>query len=116
MLALELDDNSLAGIVAFYAIVNMPEDWLARAFREMIRVLVPGGLLLLAFHTGDQTVRVEEMWGRAVALDFFFFDPQSIRSKLETAGLVVVDLIERGPYAPEIEHQSHRAYVFAKKP
>ena len=26
------------------------------------------------------------------------------------------ELIERGPYAPEVEYQSRRAYIFARKP
>lgn len=116
MMALELDDHSLVGIAAFYAIVNFHEDRLYGVFREMTRVLAPGGLLLLTFHTGNQIVHVQEMWGQKVSLEFFFFDPQSIRMKLEAAGLTVEDVIERGPYAPEIEHQSHRAYVFARKP
>jgi len=116
MLELALDDISLAGIAAFYAIVNLRAEWLAQVFREMARVLMPNGLLLLAFHTGDRVVQVNEMWGRAIAMKFFFFDPESIRRKLEAAGFVVEHVIERGPYAPEVEHQSHRAYIFARKP
>jgi SAM-dependent methyltransferase len=116
MLELALDDISLAGIAAFYAIVNLRTEWLAQVFREMARVLMPSGLLLLAFHTGDRVVQVNEMWGRAIAMEFFFFDPESIRRKLEAAGFVVEHVIERRPYAPEVEHQSHRAYIFARKP
>lgn len=59
MLSLPLADNSLAGITAFYAIVNIPEDSLPAVFREMIRVLQPGGLLLLAFHVGHEVLRPE---------------------------------------------------------
>ena len=36
--------------------------------------------------------------------------------ELEAAGLVVEDVIERKPYAPDVEYQSRRAYVFARKP
>ena len=43
MLALAMTDECLAGIVAFYAIVNFPEAMLPRLFREMARVLKPGG-------------------------------------------------------------------------
>src|SRR5579863_1360047 len=53
MLALDLKDGSLCGIAAFYAIVNIPHESLPVVFQEMARVLQPGGLLLLAFHTGD---------------------------------------------------------------
>lgn len=37
---------------------------------EMKRVLRSGGLLLLAFHVGDEVVHFDELWGQAVALDF----------------------------------------------
>jgi ubiquinone/menaquinone biosynthesis C-methylase UbiE len=62
MLALEFPDNSLAGIVAFYAIVNLPRVGLPQAFREMARALMPGGLLLLSHHIGEETVHRDEWW------------------------------------------------------
>lgn len=116
MLALELEDQVLVGITAFYAIVNLPEESLPLVFREMRRVLQPGGLLLLAFHIGDEVVRVQEMWGQPVAMEFFFFQPSAVRRHLEAACLEVEEVIEREPYAPEVEHQSRRAYVFARRP
>ena len=56
------------------------------------------------------------MWGQPVALDFFYFQPSVIRSYLESAGLEIEQITERGPYASEVEHQSNRAYIFACKP
>jgi SAM-dependent methyltransferase len=116
MLALDLPDASLAGIAAFYAIVHLPREALPQVFRQMARVLKPDGLLLLAFHIGDETLHRDEWWDRPVTLDFHFFSPQAIQRDLEAAGLVVEELIEREPYAPEVEHQSRRAYIFARKP
>jgi ubiquinone/menaquinone biosynthesis C-methylase UbiE len=61
VLSLSLPDDSLAGIAAFYAIVNLPVESLPVAFREVQRVLQPDGLLLLAFHMGGDVIRPEEM-------------------------------------------------------
>ena len=116
MCALDLADGALAGIVAFYAIVNLAPDSLPAVFREMARVLQPGGLLLLAFHTGRGTLRETELWGRAISMDFFLFEPAAIRRDLAGAGFAVEEVLERGPYAPEVEYQSHRAYIFARTP
>jgi hypothetical protein len=39
-----------------------------------------------------------------------------IQRELEAAGLIIEDVVEREPYAPEVEYQSRRAYIFARKP
>jgi hypothetical protein len=96
--------------------VNIPKESLPGVFREMQRVLEPGGLLLLAFHTGDETIHEEELWGYPINMDFFLFPPSAIRTLLEAAGFAIEEVIERGPYAPEVEYQSRRAYIFARKP
>ena len=49
-------------------------------------------------------------------MDFFVFQPSETRQYLEADGLVVEETIEREPYAPEVEYQSRRAYIFARKP
>jgi len=114
MLDLGLPDATLTGIVAFYAIVNLPKDSLPVVFQEMLRVLHPGGLLLLAFHIGDQILREDELWGVKISMPFLFFQPPEIRRALERAGFVVEGIIEREPY-PEVEYPSRRAYIFATK-
>jgi SAM-dependent methyltransferase len=115
ILALDLPGNSLAGITAFYAIVNIPAHSLNIAFREMHRVLQPDGLLLLAFHIGGDVIRPEEMWGQRVAMEFYHFDRAMVERLLSAAGFRIEDVVEREPYAPEIEYQSRRAYIFARK-
>lgn len=116
MLALDLPDGLLGGIVALYAIVNIPEGSFPVVFREMERVLRPGGSLLLAFHVGDETLRPDELWGQTVSMDFFLFPPSTIRNYIEAAGFEILEILEREPYSPEVERQTRRAYVLARKP
>jgi SAM-dependent methyltransferase len=106
--------GALAGIAAFYAIVNFPMESLPRIFGEMARALQPDGFLLLAFHAGDDLLIVEELWGQRIELEFALFDPSDIGAQLEAVGFSIEELIERAPY-PGIEYQSRRGYILARK-
>jgi SAM-dependent methyltransferase len=116
MTALDDDaDESWAGLLAFYSLIHIPPGEITNTLREFHRVLQPGGLLLLAFHIGDETVHLDNWWEQKVNIDFFFFQPQEMASKLQAAGFEIKEIIEREPY-PEVEHQSRRAYIFARRP
>jgi hypothetical protein len=47
-------------------------------------------------------------------LDFQFFRPEGMADFLRAAGFEVEEVVEREPY-PDVEHQSRRAYIFARK-
>jgi ubiquinone/menaquinone biosynthesis C-methylase UbiE len=115
MLALPVEDEAWAGIAAFYAIVNFPPADLSIVMREMHRVLQPGGWLLMSFHIGDEIEHVDDLWGCVVSLDFYFFSTEQVTAALRSASFEIEEVIERGPYAPEVEYQSRRAYIFARK-
>ncbi|MDV2994506.1 MAG: 2-phytyl-1,4-beta-naphthoquinone methyltransferase, chloroplastic [Chroococcidiopsis sp. SAG 2025] len=108
-------DNSFGGIAAFYSIIHVPRSLVADALREMQRVLRSRGVLLLTFHIGQQTHRLEEWFDKKVFLDFHFFETAQMKDYLLTAGFELEEAIERDPY-PDIEVQTRRAYLFAKKP
>jgi ubiquinone/menaquinone biosynthesis C-methylase UbiE len=116
MLQLPFEDSSLAGLTAFYAIVNLPNESLPLAFREMHRVLKPDGLLLLAFHIGDEVLEESELWGLKISMKFYMLQTSEIVHLLETTGFVMDGVTERDPYAPDVEYQSRRAYILARKP
>lgn len=113
LLALDLPDASLAGIVAFYSVIHFEPPEIDRAFREMRRVLAPDGVLLLAFHIGDKTIHLDELWGRAVSLDFRFLVPGEIVAALQETGFAVTESTEREPYEGA-EYPSRRAYLLAR--
>jgi SAM-dependent methyltransferase len=113
MLALDIPSGAWAGITAFYSIIHVPRGDVGRALTELNRVLRPGGLLLLSFHIGRDVIHLDDWWDTEVCVDFFFYEPSEMASFLEAAGFEIEEIIEREPY-PEVEHQSRRAYIFAR--
>ncbi len=113
MRSLDLPDGALAGIVAFYSIVHFEPADLPAVLNELRRVLVPGGVLLVAFHIGDHTLHVDDLWGRPVSLDFRFHMPGDVTRALRSAGFSVTESVEREPYEGA-EHPSRRCYLFAR--
>ena len=114
MLKLADPDAAFAGMVAFYSLIHVPRGDMVRTLTELRRVLVPGGLLLLAFHIGDETKHLDEWWRQPVCVDFHFFQSTEMSGWLTAAGFEIEEIIEREPY-PEIEHQSRRTYIFARR-
>jgi SAM-dependent methyltransferase len=112
----DIADNSYGGIASFYAIVNIPPPSVVLALQELKRVLRPNGTLLLAFHIGQGRKHVNELFGKEVSLDFFFFETGEVKNYLRIAGFELEEAIERDPYSEEVEYQSRRAYIFARKP
>jgi len=115
MLRLPFDDDSVAGIVSFYAIIHFTKEQVGRAFGEVFRVLRPGGIFLFTYHVGRDSIHLDEFLGVGVDIDMMFFDSGFMIGELKSIGFVSLDLIEREPYAG-VEYESRRAYVFAKKP
>lgn len=111
----DVADNSYGGIAAFYAIVNVPRVSIVEALRELRRVLCPKGVLLLAFHVGQGIKHLDEFLGKEVSLDFFFFETEEVKDYLRTAGFELEEAIERDSYSEDVEYQSRRAYIFARK-
>ncbi len=114
-LALPYATASIDAIVAFYSIVNLTA-WDCRvAFAEFARVLRGDGLTTLAFHIGDERLLVDNWWETTASLDFHLHPLERICGQLADAGFEVVLCEHRGPYAPEVEAQTRRGYVVARR-
>ena len=114
MLQLPYTDHSYDGAIAFYSIVNFNYEQITIAFKEIVRVLKPNGLFMFSFHIGDAVVTLNEFLEKEVEITFFFLDVDRIHELLRAAGLEVIQTVIRYPYV-DIEHQSKRAYITAKK-
>lgn len=111
--ALAIADGAAAGALLFYSIVHVAPEALAPLCRELRRVLAPGAPALIAFHIGRDKVHLDDWWGRAVDVDFYFHDPAQVTGALAGAGLRVTEHTERDPY-PDVEYPSRRAYLLAE--
>ena len=115
LLFLDFEESSIAGAVAFYAIVHFSDEQTQTALREIFRVLRPGAIFLFTYHIGDEILHVEEFLGKKTDIDFMFFTTAFICDCLRDIGFVEIEATEREPY-PDVEYESRRAYVFARKP
>ena len=113
MSALNLDDSTLAGIVAWYSIIHTPPDDLPALFAEFHRVLAPGGQVLLAFQVGDARVHLEQAYGHAVSLDVYRLSPDVVSKRLTEAGLVSCAQLLREPDETE---KTRQAFLLARTP
>lgn len=114
MAALACEGASRAGIVAFYSLIHFQRSQIVPVLQEFHRVLQPAGLLLLAFHQGQEVKHLEEWWGQPVALDGVFFERAEMEGYLTTAGFALAAGYVRAPY-PGVEVQTHRVYLLARK-
>lgn len=63
MTDLNLSDGSIAGLVAWYSLIHIPDTQIGTVFKHFHRVLQPGGPLLLSFHVGDTSKVKTEGYG-----------------------------------------------------
>jgi SAM-dependent methyltransferase len=71
MLALDIADGVLGGVLAWYSIIHTPPEDLPVIFAEFVRVLAPGGHLLLGFFaTDDDSPHPAEAFDHKVSLAY----------------------------------------------
>ena len=112
MTELDLPDQSLGGVLAWYSTVHMPPDLLPVVFAEFHRVLAPGGHLLMAFKIGNDSVHLDAAYGHPLSLDVYQFPLALVADLLGAAGLVVETQVTREPEGYE---KTPQGYVLARR-
>ncbi|PWI17646.1 SAM-dependent methyltransferase [Streptomyces sp. Act143] len=112
MTSLDLPDATLGGIAALYSIIHVPDAQLPGVFAEFRRVLVPGGYLLLAFQFDekDDRLHLDERFGHAISLDYYWRKPETVVELLTAAGF---QLHSRTVREPQGQAKYRKAYVVA---
>ena len=115
MLELDLADGTLAGVVSWYSTIHTPIDRLPALFGEFLRVLAPGGHLLLGFQVGDEPKHFDQPFGHPVSMDFQRRRPERIAGLLTEAGFTLTSQTVRAAYEQAGE-SSPQAFLMARRP
>jgi SAM-dependent methyltransferase len=112
--ALDLEDGSLAGALAWYSLIHTPPAELPPVVAELARVLAPGGRLLTGFQVGDERRHITHGYGHDVSLAAYRLPPDFVAELCAAAGLVVEARLVREPQPPY--EKTPQAYLLARKP
>ena len=98
MTDLDLADDSVVGIVAFWSVIHVPDRAIPGVFEQFRRVLRPQGLLLVGFHVGDETRHTSEGYtGRPINVASHRRQPSKITDWLRDAGFTIEAELVIGP-------------------
>lgn len=88
---LPMPDASLAGVVCWYSLMFLAPPDRPAAFRELARVVKPGGYLVTAFKAGDsQLRRAGHSTGLGVEFDVYWLSPDEMERQVTGAGFAPV--------------------------
>ncbi len=107
-----LGDGSLAGILGWWSLFNLPRDVLPHVLRSYCRALVPGGSFLMGTHVGDgDVVRTEAYGGVPVSWTTHLWQPEQLSAVVIDAGFevdAVLTLPPTPPGRPQVLISAHK--------
>jgi SAM-dependent methyltransferase len=90
MTELDLADDSLAGVLAWWSLIHMPDDDVAIALAHFRRVLRPGAPLVVGFHEGNgTTLKTDGYGGHPMNVHVHRRPPARMTAWLHQAGFTV---------------------------
>ncbi|WP_117208167.1 class I SAM-dependent methyltransferase [Allorhizocola rhizosphaerae] len=90
MTDLDLPDASVAGLLAFWSLIHIPDDAIPTVLGHFRRALKPGGPLLVGFHVGDGSqLKTEGYGGHPMKVYVHRRRPERVSAWLRDAGFAV---------------------------
>lgn len=90
MTDLDVAEGALAGVVAFWSLIHIPDEVVPVVLQQFRRVLRPGGRLLLGFHAGDGTnLKTEGYGGHPMKVHVHRRRPEVVADLLRASGFAV---------------------------
>ena len=102
-------DSEFAGVMLWYSIIHTPPTGLDRVLAEAVRVLRPGGHLLVGFQSGTGTRDVAPAYrrlGHEVRLERHLYTADEVAGRLATLGADEVARLVRRAKADERDDQA----------
>ena len=100
-------------VLAVQCLMHLAPSELAPAVAEMVRVLRPGGALLLSVMVGDTVTHVTEFMGHEVDAVVVRHDQADVLAAVASAGVTDVEWYRRGPLPHETD--AEHLYVLARR-
>ena len=90
MTDLNLADASVAGLLAWWSLIHVPDDEVPTVLKHFWRALRPGGRLLLGFHVGEiSRLKTEGYGGHPMKVYVHRRQPARVSALLRDAGFTV---------------------------
>ncbi|GLW90572.1 methyltransferase [Actinokineospora globicatena] len=110
MTDLRLGDASVAGLLAWWSLIHIPDDEVPTVFAHFRRVLRPGGPVQLGFHVGDTSrLKTEGYGGHPMAVYVHRRRPERVASWLRDAGFEI-----EAQWLCEPDERVPQAFLFAR--
>jgi SAM-dependent methyltransferase len=112
MTDLHLRDASVAGLIAWWSLIHIPDDQVPIVFEQFHRVLRPGGPLQLGFHVGDTaTLKTQGYGGHPMKVYVHRRQPDKVASWLRDAGFEI-----EAHWLCDPDERVPQAFLFARRP
>ncbi|MFD5562934.1 class I SAM-dependent methyltransferase [Kitasatospora griseola] len=112
MTDLDLADGSVAGLLAFWSLIHLPDDAVPAVFDRFRRVLRPGGPLLVGFHVGTGSrLKTQGYGGHPMRVHVHRRRPDRVAAWLRDSGFTLEAHLLTDPDA-----EVPGALLFARRP